>query len=439
MKPEDKIQKLINESDVTTSSDADNRILAGALEHLEKLKQKNLADSQPNIWRTIIRSSELKLAAAAAIIIAILIGVNHFGGSVDIVTPAYALEQTIQASHSVRYIHVKSFWASHGEPIEGWVEFDITGNVRNVRMHLPAWLSPYDGDIEVVCKDNKANVWIKKKNIYGVAKDNVIAETYFKTIESLDPKTALQNFQRLKSEDKVELNIEQPEDKTSSIIVTVNLLEKVAEKQSMTYTEREVTKLINFSSFSKFVLFIDQATKLITSIEFYEQSQGQERRVCTLEYWDYNQPIASEMFDLEDKIPADALRIDQTAQDIGLAQGDLADEEIAVELIRQFLQALIDRDYAKAGGLFSGTPTERIQKIYGQIRFIRIISIGKSIPCIDDLEDSDDHYCFGLHVRCVVEIEENGKIKQWKPHYVAIRQIHGQPGRWEIISGFHGI
>ena len=67
---------------------------------------------------TIMKSRITKLAAAAMIIIAILIGVNHFGGSVDIVTSTYALEQTIQAIHSVRYIHVKSFWASHEEPVE---------------------------------------------------------------------------------------------------------------------------------------------------------------------------------------------------------------------------------------------------------------------------------------------------------------------------------
>jgi hypothetical protein len=441
MKSSDQIERLVKNARVKTSESIDDRILTDAkVAFIESTEKKPMASRLAfSLWRIILKRRITKLAAVAMIIIAVVIGVNHFGSSVDIVTPAYALEQTIQASHSVRYIHVKSFWASHEEPMEGWVEFYITGNVRNARMHLPGWLSPHDGDIEVVWKDNKAHVWIKKKNIFGVAKDNVIAETYFKTIESLDPKTALHNLQRLKSEDKVELNIERPEDKTSPTIVTANLLEKIKEEQPMTITEREITKLINFSSFSKFVLFIDQATKLITSIEFYEQSQGQEHRVCTLEYWDYNQPIASEMFDLEDKIPTDALRIDQTTLEVGLIQGDFADEEIAVELIRQFLQALIDRDYAKAGRLFGGTPAERIQKTYGQIRFIRIISIGKPIPCIDDLEDSDDHYCFGLHVHCVVDIEENGETKQWKPHYAAVRQVHGQPGRWKIISGFRGI
>ncbi len=40
MKPADKIKELISKSDVQTSSETDKRILGGALEHLEKLKQK---------------------------------------------------------------------------------------------------------------------------------------------------------------------------------------------------------------------------------------------------------------------------------------------------------------------------------------------------------------------------------------------------------------
>ena len=141
---------------------------------------------------------------------------------------------------------------------------------------------------------------------------------------------------------------------------------------------------------------------------------------------------------LEDEIPADALRIDQTSQEVGLAQGQLTDKEIAAEVVRQFLEAMISKDYAKAGRLFSGTPAERIEKTYSSIRFIRIISIGQPLPC-EEARESDDHYCFGLHVPCVVEIEENGKIKQWKPKYVGVRQVHGQPNRWEIIGGFRGI
>jgi len=81
MNPEDKVKKLINESDVTTSSDTDKRILAGALEHLGKLKQKNSVGSQPNIWRTIMKSKTSKMAAAAVIIALVVLGLLEFIGT----------------------------------------------------------------------------------------------------------------------------------------------------------------------------------------------------------------------------------------------------------------------------------------------------------------------------------------------------------------------
>lgn len=81
MKPADKIKKLINESDVTTSSDADKRMLADALEHLDKLKKKKLHAAQPNIWELIIKSQITKLTAAAVIVITAIVGINQFSGS----------------------------------------------------------------------------------------------------------------------------------------------------------------------------------------------------------------------------------------------------------------------------------------------------------------------------------------------------------------------
>ncbi|MHC4533987.1 MAG: hypothetical protein ACYS6K_08545 [Planctomycetota bacterium] len=78
MNPEDKIKKLINESDITASSDADKKILAGALEHMDKLKQKNSAVPRPNIWRIIMKSPITKLAAVAVIIIACVIGLSFW-------------------------------------------------------------------------------------------------------------------------------------------------------------------------------------------------------------------------------------------------------------------------------------------------------------------------------------------------------------------------
>ncbi len=76
MKPADKIIELINKSDVATSPDADQRILAEALKHLDKLKRNKLAPNQPNIWRIIMKSPITKLATAAVVIIACVIGLS---------------------------------------------------------------------------------------------------------------------------------------------------------------------------------------------------------------------------------------------------------------------------------------------------------------------------------------------------------------------------
>ncbi len=83
MKPEENIRRLVGRSDVATGSEVDRRILVGALEDLEKLRQTKLAGGRPNVWRTIMRSRITKLAAAAVIIIAVLIGMYQFGGSID--------------------------------------------------------------------------------------------------------------------------------------------------------------------------------------------------------------------------------------------------------------------------------------------------------------------------------------------------------------------
>jgi hypothetical protein len=81
MKPADRIKKLISKSDVTTNSEADKRILGDALEHLEKLKQKKLAQAQPNIWRIIMKNRIPKLAAVAAIAIIVLGGITFWPDS----------------------------------------------------------------------------------------------------------------------------------------------------------------------------------------------------------------------------------------------------------------------------------------------------------------------------------------------------------------------
>ncbi len=82
------LEKLIKnfcrtkKSTVTTSDEMDKRILNDALTVYEESQTSNPAEHQPLIRRIIMKSTITKLAAAAVIIFAILIGINKYFGSI---------------------------------------------------------------------------------------------------------------------------------------------------------------------------------------------------------------------------------------------------------------------------------------------------------------------------------------------------------------------
>lgn len=112
MKPVDRLRQLIAESDVKTDRQIDMRILGDALQDLGRLRQKKLAASQPNIWRLIMKRKISKLAAAAVIIIAVLIGIHQFGST----APAFA--EVIQPLLTARTALFKFTSRIEGGPTE---------------------------------------------------------------------------------------------------------------------------------------------------------------------------------------------------------------------------------------------------------------------------------------------------------------------------------
>jgi len=403
MRPTEDIKRLIKKLHNTTSAQMDERVLTDVLRALEESEKKS-AQTRPNIRRIIMKSPITKLAAAAVIIVGVLLSVTFW----DKTTPtAYALGQTVEASHSVRYLHVRNSFASQEGPMEFWVKFDSSGQLQNLRFHKPAWMSPSDGESVIVWKANKMQLWIKKKNLLVTLRDKEIAEQALAAMEQLDPKTAVELLQQEEEKGNVEIKIDKPSSKTEPIIVTA------------TSTD---------SPFQRVVLSVDQATKLVNVTKIYSLKNGEYHNEVTVEYYEYNQPIDEQTFTLDD-VPDNVIRTDKTTQEVGLAQGDLTDDEIAVEIIRQFLEALIARDYAKAGRLFSGVPAERMQKTYGQTKFLRIVSIG---------QPTKDMPTGQFKVPCEIEIEKDGQITIWKPEHSYARQVHGQSERWEITGGFLG-
>jgi hypothetical protein len=408
MMPSDNIHKLIKKLNVKASPELDSRVHDDISKALAEPKQTQPAPMQPNIWRIIMKNPMTKFATAAAVILIAVLGITFLEQST---TTAYAIEQTIQASHSIRYLHFKNFIEPHDEPMEFWVEFGATGQLKNMRFNKPEWMDPGDGETIIVWKNNKMQLYSKRKNFLITMKDKEIAAQAQKQAEQLDPKHAATNILQAQDEGDTKVEIEEPENKAEPIIITATSLVE------------------NGLPFQRMVLFVDQATRLVNSVEAYKLEDGEYHKMFTIEYYDYNQPIASEMFTLDD-VPDDAMRIDETTQEVGLLQGDLTDNEIAVEVVRRFLEALIEKDYAEAGRMFSGTPAERIERAYGGTRFIRIISIGEptKVPAMK-----------ALKVPCEIEIEEDGQVSVWEPEHSYVRQVHGQPERWAINGGFYGI
>ena len=85
MKSEHQIRQIAKEIRLKPDPVVDERILSCAEAVLEKsTKNQDVVPlRRPSIWRTIMKSPITKLAAAAVIIIAVLIGVHYLGGSID--------------------------------------------------------------------------------------------------------------------------------------------------------------------------------------------------------------------------------------------------------------------------------------------------------------------------------------------------------------------
>ena len=92
MKSESQIKRLAKKIRIEPDTAVDERVLACAETALAKsTKNQDVARlRRPSIWRTIMKNPITKLAAAAMIIIAVLIGLHYFGDSVNIAGTAYA-------------------------------------------------------------------------------------------------------------------------------------------------------------------------------------------------------------------------------------------------------------------------------------------------------------------------------------------------------------
>jgi hypothetical protein len=78
MNSADKIKRMFEKAELGINPDADEKVFQDVFQAQQKITKK--APAEPGIWRIIMKSPIVKLAAAAVIIVAVLLGINQFGG-----------------------------------------------------------------------------------------------------------------------------------------------------------------------------------------------------------------------------------------------------------------------------------------------------------------------------------------------------------------------
>jgi hypothetical protein len=372
---------------------------------IEKTKQEPTL-RQKNLWRTIMKSRIIKFAAAAVIVVAAILSINIIDRSVP---AAFGIDQVIAAYNSISFLHVKQFKANQEEPLEFWIKSDEQGRIANARYYLPEHVSPEDGAKLITWSPERAELWFKRKNGYLIFQTKRVEAWMQSLIEQSQPKLVMEKLLEGQKAGTVEIDIQQPQEKQKPVTITA------------TYK----------TSLKKEIYYIDQGTDLITYIEFYHTENNQDVLDSTMEFYDYNVPIDEKMFTLKDEVPKDVTVVNQLEQLIGIPQGDMTDEQAAAETVRQFFQALIDKDYKKAGSIYSGVSEEKAKEIFGRLNVTAIVSIGAPTPH----PETGPH---SFRVPCEVEITApDGQKTTWKPYGPFARcgddEMH--PDRWIIHGG----
>lgn len=403
--------RLVHNGEALARSDFEDNVMNRIIrEQNVRLKAAEGTSAGLVIRRLIMKSPISKLAIAAAVIVAAAVAFQFIGGPA-----AYALSDTIEANHSVRYLHIKNFDSQHEtEPKEFWVACNEQGQIDNARYFIPDWASSGDGAKSVAWSQGVVKVWFHKKKSFLTCRDENVQKRMLEMVQESDPRLAVEHLQEQADQGKLTLDIQQPTDKSQPIIVTA------------------VYPPDSRSPWREVIFHVDQATKLVTTIEYYRAgADGQLVHVARQENHDYNVPIAPEMFVLDNEVPADVFRVDQVTQDVGFPQGNMTDKEAVVACVREFWEAIKAQDYARAGMMFGGIPAEKMQEWFGRMKVVGIVSIGEPTP-------HSNPGVGGFVVPCTIELELPDGSKVTKEFArIAVRPVDREyhPDRWNIHGG----
>jgi len=346
-----------------------------------------------------------KLALAAAVLL--ILALSH--DWVDLsMTPAYGLQDTALAIEDMRHFH---FLSKHGPDKEigreAWVEYDPNGYLRQVRVEF------YQQNQVMVWKGGVTQYWEKDSNELRLFADQEYTDKILFFAYRHDPNHALAYMRALEVKGDVQIDFHK----------RLRLDEPI----SFTVLYEPNTYLIGLPKPAmKEVFSVDPVSKRITQIDVYHEKDGQFKGPAIWEYVDYNQPMDADFFVLENEIPDDVSVFNTVGLDLGLEQGELSSEDIAVKVVEAFLQACLNQDYTRAVQIFGYTSSRQKQWVNELVRkriLTQIVEI--EAPTLPEPPKR------GLVVPCTVEFNHAGTTSTDRQAF-HVREF--VPGRWRIIS-----
>ena len=396
MRSTENIEKLIKnlDLDIDTNTTADRIILDELFKAQEKSKEMQSALALPNIGRVIMKSPITKLAAAAVIVVAVILSIHLWDKS----TPsAYAFVQTVEAMQGKRSFHIQTYWQQRRKD-EYWAQFDEEGKLIRFRQEE----KPGPGGTIVTLWENgiRSHYYPPPWRIHLMSRVENTGGG-LEGLEEFDPETIVQEIHELVADGKAVMEVKKPA--------------PYARLKTLRVTRTGGKPL-------KQVLVVDPATKFVVRIDNYWGKEGQQVSHKGTEVLEYNESMDPGLFEPD---PAEGtITIDQVSQEVGMAQGDMADEEIGVKVIREALKAWAASDYAKAGKLFGGAPPELfLREHYRCLQPINVTSIGRPVVI--------EHTMAVFRAKCTYKVKRDGRVETVSPRF-AVDGVDGQPGRWYV-------
>ena len=398
MRSAENIEKLIKnvDLDIDTNTTMDRVILDELLQAHGKSKTIQSAIALPNIGRIIMKSPITKLAAAAVIVGAVVLSIHLWDKS----TPsAYAFVQTVEAMQGKRSFHIQTYFQERRKD-EFWAEFDEEGKL--IRYRQKEGKGP-DGSLLTLWENGVQSQYFPPPWGVHLMKRVDNSGGGLEGLEEFDPETIVQEIHALVADGDAIMEVQKPAPYARLKTLRVTRTDGKALKQ---------------------VLVVDPATKLVVRVDNYWGKETEQVFHKGTEVLEYNGSMDPGLF--EPNLPEDTIVIDQVTQEVGMAQGEMTDEEVAVETLREALEAWAREDYVRACKLWGGAPIRLLSERNGHLRPVSTVSVGSPVYVQNVLPV--------YRVKCTYEVDRDGQVETVSPTFI-VRAVSGQPGRWYV--GFY--